>query len=218
MKAGLLVVGTDDGLIQVTRDGGKSWTKTDHFPGVPDTTYVSRVVFSRANEGTIYATLDGHRSNDFKPYVMKSVDFGKTWASISADLPDGGSVQVIREHPRQPNLLFVGTEFGVFATIDGGAHWTQLKSGIPGVPVHDLQIQARMERSRRRHARPRRVHPRRSRAARASRAGEAGAGRVHVSDSRRTRVSSRTRRATREWGRADSRDRIRNSARTSRTC
>jgi photosystem II stability/assembly factor-like uncharacterized protein/uncharacterized membrane protein YgcG len=144
LKAGLLVVGTDDGLIQVTRDGGKNWVKTDHFPGVPDTTYVSRVVFSRGAEGTIYATLDGHRSNDFKPYVMKSVDFGKTWTSIASDLPDGGSVQVIREHPRQPNLLFVGTEFGVFASIDGGAHWTQLKSGIPGVPVHDIQIQARM--------------------------------------------------------------------------
>ncbi len=144
LKAGLLVVGTDDGLIQVTRDGGKTWAKTDHFPGVPDTTYVSRVVFSKANEGTIYATLDGHRSNDFKPYVLKSTDFGHTWASIASDLPDGGSVQVIREHPRQPNLLFVGTEFGVYTTIDGGAHWIQLKSGIPGVPVHDLQIQARM--------------------------------------------------------------------------
>jgi photosystem II stability/assembly factor-like uncharacterized protein len=144
MHAGLLVVGTDDGLVQVTRDGGKTWTKTDHFAGVPDTTYVSRVVFSKANEGTIYATFDGHRSNDFKPYVMKSADFGHSWSSISSDLPDGGPVQVIREHPRQPNLLFVGTEFGVFATIDGGAHWTQLKSGIPGVPVHDLQIQARM--------------------------------------------------------------------------
>ena len=144
IRAGLLVVGTDDGLVQVTRDGGKTWVKADHFPGVPDTTYVSRVVFSKANEGTIYATLDGHRSNDFKPYVMKSTDFGHSWSSIASDLPDGGPVQVIREHPRQPNLLFVGTEFGVFFTVDGGGHWTQLKSGIPGVPVHDIQIQARM--------------------------------------------------------------------------
>jgi hypothetical protein len=143
LKAGLLAVGTDDGLVQVTRDGGKTWTKTEHFPGVPDTTYVSRVVFSRANEGTIYATLDGHRSNDFTPYVLKSTDYGRTWASIASNLPDGGSVQVIREHPRQPNLLFVGTEFGVYVTIDGGAHWTQMKSGIPGVPVHDLAIQPR---------------------------------------------------------------------------
>jgi photosystem II stability/assembly factor-like uncharacterized protein len=141
-KAGLLVVGTDDGLIQVTRDGGKTWTKTDKFPNVPETTFVSRVVWSRASEGTIYATFDGHRSNDFKPYVAKSTDYGKTWTSITGDLPDGGSVQVIREHPRQPNLLFIGTEFGVYFTVDG-SHWTQLKSGIPGVPVHDIQIQAR---------------------------------------------------------------------------
>lgn len=143
LRSGLLAVGTDDGLIQVTRDGGKSWTKTDHFPGVPDTTYVSRVVFSKASESTIYATLDGHRSNDFKPYALKSTDFGKTWTSIASNLPDGGTVHVIREHPRQPNLLFAGTEFGVYSTIDGGGHWMQLKSGIPGVPVHDLQIQSR---------------------------------------------------------------------------
>jgi photosystem II stability/assembly factor-like uncharacterized protein len=141
-RAGMLAVGTDDGLIQVTRDGGKSWLKTDKFPSVPETTFVSRVVWSRASEGTIYATFDGHRSNDFKPYVAKSTDYGKTWTSITGDLPDGGSVQVIREHPRQPNLLFVGTEFGAFFTVDG-SHWTQLKSGIPGVPVHDMQIQAR---------------------------------------------------------------------------
>jgi photosystem II stability/assembly factor-like uncharacterized protein len=142
-RSGLLVVGTDDGIIQVTKDGGKSWTKTDNFPGVPDTTFVSRVVWSKANEGTIYATLDGHRSNDFKPYVVKSTDYGKTWTSITGDLPDGGSVQVVREHPRQPSLLFAGTEFGVYFTIDGGVHWTQLESGLPGVPVHDIQIQAR---------------------------------------------------------------------------
>lgn len=143
LKKDLLVVGTDDGLIQVTRDGGKSWTKTEKFPNVPETTYVSRVVWSSANEGTIYATLDGHRSNDFKPYVMRSTDYGQSWTSITGDLPDGGSVQVIREHPRQPNLLFAGTEFGAYFTIDGGAHWTQLKSGVPGVPVDDIQIQSR---------------------------------------------------------------------------
>ena len=142
-RAGVIVVGTDDGLIQVTRDGGKSWTKTDKFPNVPETTYVSRVTWSKTNEGTIYATFDGHRSNDFKPYAAKSTDYGKTWTSITGDLPDGGSLQVVREHPRQPNLLFVGSEFGVFFTTDGGTHWTQLKSGIPGVPVHDIQIQAR---------------------------------------------------------------------------
>ncbi len=143
LKKDLLAVGTDDGLIRVTRDGGKTWTKTEKFPSVPETTFVSRVVWSAAAEGTIYATLDGHRSNDFKPYVVKSTDYGVTWTSIAGDLPNGGSVQVIREHPRQSNLLFVGTEFGVYCTMDGGARWTQLKNGIPGVPVADLQIQSR---------------------------------------------------------------------------
>ncbi|MDQ8157863.1 MAG: glycosyl hydrolase [Gemmatimonadota bacterium] len=142
-RAGVLAVGTDDGLIQVTQNDGKSWTKTATFPGVPDTTFVSRVQFSTHNEGTLYATFDGHRSNDFKPYVMRSTDFGRTWSSITGDLPDGGSVQVIREHHRQPNLLFVGTEFGAFFTVDNGVHWTQLTTGIPGVPVWDLQIQER---------------------------------------------------------------------------
>ncbi len=142
-RSGLLVVGTDDGVVQVTRDDGASWTKTTTFPGVPDTTYVSRVILSRHAEGTVYATMDGHRSNDFTPYVLKSADFGKTWSAIAGDLPMGGSVQVIREHHRQPGLLFVGTEFGAFFTVNGGAQWTPLKSGLPGVPVWDLQIQER---------------------------------------------------------------------------
>ncbi|HXT16433.1 MAG TPA: hypothetical protein VN706_12425 [Gemmatimonadaceae bacterium] len=142
-RAGELAVGTDDGIIQVTRDGGKSWTKADHFAGVPDTTFVSRVVWSKTNEGTLYATFDGHRSNDFHPYVYRSTDFGKSWTSITGDLPDGGATQVVREHPRTANLLFAGTEFGVFFTTDGGTHWTQLKSGIPGVEVADIQIQPR---------------------------------------------------------------------------
>ena len=84
LKKDLLAVGTDDGLIQITRDGGKTWTKTDKFPSVPETTFVSRVVWSQAAEGTLYATLDGHRSNDFKPYVVKSTDYGTTWTSIAA--------------------------------------------------------------------------------------------------------------------------------------
>ncbi len=143
LRAGLLVVGTDDGLVQVSRDFGKSWTKTEHFPDVPDTTYVSRVVFSNASEGTVYATFDGHRSNDFAPYIIKSSDFGHSWTAITGDLPAGHAVQVIREHPRQPNLLFVGTEFGAFFSTEGGNHWTQFKSGLPPVPVDDIAIQSR---------------------------------------------------------------------------
>lgn len=143
LRAGLLVVGTDDGVVAVTRDGGRTWHRTERFPTVPETTYVSRVIFSNAAEGTVYATMDGHRSNDFTPYVLKSTDYGRTWTSITGNLPDGHALQVVREHPRQPNLLFVGTEFGVYFTVDGGTNWTPLTSGIPGVPVHDLAIQAR---------------------------------------------------------------------------
>ena len=102
LKGGILAAGTDDGIIQVTRDGGKTWTKVDHFDGVPDTTFVSRVTWSRAAEGTLYATLDGHRSNDFRPYVLKSADYGTSWTNITGNLPEG-SVQVIREHFRTPD-------------------------------------------------------------------------------------------------------------------
>jgi photosystem II stability/assembly factor-like uncharacterized protein len=143
VRAGLLATGSDDGVIAVTRDGGQAWSRTEKFPTVPETTYVSRVAFSRFNEGTLYASLDGHRSNDFKPYVLKSTDYGRTWTSISGDLPAEGSVQVVREHHRERNLLFVGTEYGAYFTVDGGTSWTRLGSGIPTVPVHDLAIQER---------------------------------------------------------------------------
>lgn len=143
LRAGLLATGSDDGVVAVSRDGGQSWSRTERFPAVPETTYVSRVAFSRHAEGTLFATLDGHRSNDFRPYVLKSTDYGRTWTSITGDLPAEGSVQVIREHHRERNLLFTGTEYGVYFTVDGGAHWTRLGSGIPTVPVHDIAIQQR---------------------------------------------------------------------------
>lgn len=143
LKQALLYVGTDDGVISVSRDGGSSWTRYTKFPGVPDRTYVSRVVASKTNEGTVYATMDNHRMNDFKPYVLKSTDYGVNWTSIAGNLPASGSVQVIREHPRNGNLLFTGTEFGAFYTADGGKTWTQLKYNIPTVAVHDIVIHPR---------------------------------------------------------------------------
>jgi photosystem II stability/assembly factor-like uncharacterized protein len=142
MRKGLLYVGTDDGLIQVSRDGGVTWTKIDKFPGVPDMTYVSRVVASSHNEGTVYATFDGHRSNDFKAYVLKSDDYGKTWKSISSNLPMS-SVQVIREHPRAANLLFIGNEVGAFYSGNGGSSWSKLQYNLPTVAVHDIKIHPR---------------------------------------------------------------------------
>jgi photosystem II stability/assembly factor-like uncharacterized protein len=142
LKKGLLYVGTDDGLIQVTRDGGATWTKIEKFPGVPDMTYVSRVVASARDEGTVYATFDGHRSNDFKPYVLKSTDYGKTWTSIASNLPVS-SVQVIREHPRAPSLLFIGNEIGAYYSGNGGKSWSKLQYNLPTVPVHDIKIHRR---------------------------------------------------------------------------
>ncbi len=143
LKQGLLYVGTDDGVISVSRDGGTTWNRITKFPGVPDQTYVSRVVASRFNEGTVYATLDNHRNNDFKPYVLKSTAYGAKWSPIGGNLPANGSVQVLREDLAEPNLLFVGTEFGVFYTALGGGSWTQLKYNIPTVAVHDIVVHPR---------------------------------------------------------------------------
>jgi photosystem II stability/assembly factor-like uncharacterized protein len=143
LRRGLLYVGTDDGVISVSRDGGTTWSRFTKFPGVPDQTYVSRVVASRFQEGTVYATLDNHRNNDFKPYVLKSEDYGANWKPIAGNLPSNGSVQVIREGYSEPNLLFVGTEFGAFFTALGGSAWTQLKYNIPTVAVHDIVVHPR---------------------------------------------------------------------------
>jgi len=143
LRQGLLYVGTDDGVVSVSRDGGATWTRYTRFPGVPDESYVSRVVASKISEGTVYATMDNHRNNDFKPYVLRSTDYGAHWTSISGNLPANGSAQVIREHPRNGNLLFVGTEFGAFYSADGGKTWTQLKYNIPTVAVHDIVIHPR---------------------------------------------------------------------------
>ncbi len=142
LRKGLLYIGTDDGLIQVSRDGGVTWTKIEKFPGVPEMTYVSRVIASSQNEGTVYATFDGHRSNDFKPYVLKSTDYGKTWTSIASNLPVS-SVQVIREHPRAPSLLFAGNEIGAYYSGNGGRSWSRLQYNLPTVPVHDIRIHPR---------------------------------------------------------------------------
>ena len=142
-KAGVLVAGTDDGLVHVTEDGGASWRRVSSLPGVPDTTFVSDLETSRHDPGTIYATFNHHKAGDFKPYVMKSVDLGRSWTSIAGNLPERGSVWTIVEDHLDPNLLFVGTEFGLFASTDGGNRWIQLKSGLPTIQIRDLAIQRR---------------------------------------------------------------------------
>ncbi|TND07956.1 MAG: glycosyl hydrolase BNR repeat-containing protein [Bacteroidetes bacterium] len=140
----LVVAGTDDGLIQVTTDGGSTWSRTDKFAGIPERTRVQNVYPSRHNENVIYACLNNHRGGDFKPYLLKSSDKGKTWTSISANLPARGSVYCLAEDHKNANLLFVGTEFGLYFTVDGGKTWTQLSGGLPSaVCVPDMTIQER---------------------------------------------------------------------------
>lgn len=141
----VLWVGTDDGNLQVTKDGGTNWKNVvEKISGVPKGTYVSRVVASKFNEGTAFVTFDGHRMGDFKVYVYMTNDFGESWKSISSNLPgNNGIANVIREHPRNPNLLFVGTEYGIFASFNKGESWIKFKLNLPTVPVDDILIHPR---------------------------------------------------------------------------
>jgi photosystem II stability/assembly factor-like uncharacterized protein len=139
----MLYVGTDDGLIQVTEDGGKAWRKIDKFPDVPEMTYVNEVLASQHDRNTVYAAFNNHKRGDFKPYVLKSTDAGRTWASIASNLPERGSVYALAEDHVNRDLIFCGTEFGVFVSIDGGENWKQMKSGLPTISVRDIAIQQR---------------------------------------------------------------------------
>ncbi len=154
---GLIWVGTDDGNVQLTRNDGAAWTNiTAEFydkagkpkPGIkgdrfPAGLWCSRVEASHFDEGTCYVTFDGHRSDDFRPYVFKTTDFGKTWKSITAGIPGDQPVYVIREDPVNRNLLFLGTEFGAFFSLNAGQTWAPLVLNLPTVAVHDLLIQPR---------------------------------------------------------------------------
>ena len=143
--AGLIWAGTDDGNVQVTRDAGKSWTNVR--PNIPNTlvpqgTWVSRVEPSHFEPGTAYVSFDGHRRQDMKPYILKTADYGKSWTAIASNLPAKYPVYVVKEDLKNPSLLFAGTEFSAYVSIDGGANWRRL-NGLPTVPVHDLVIHPR---------------------------------------------------------------------------
>jgi photosystem II stability/assembly factor-like uncharacterized protein len=143
LNENLLFVGTDDGLIQITSDGGDSWTKVSQFSGVPDRTYVNTLWASQHDEQVVYAAFNHHKYGDFQPYLYKSTDQGRSWTAITANLPKRGSVYAIAEDHEDPNLLFAGTEFGVFFSNNGGQQWTQLKGGLPTIAVRDIAIQPR---------------------------------------------------------------------------
>ena len=142
-QEGMIYVGTDDGVLNVTEDGGTTWRRTTKFANVPDMTYIDDVQASAHDADVVYAVLENHKRGDYKPYVLKSENRGRTWKSISSDLPARGSAHTIVEDHVDPNLLFVGTEFGLFFTQDGGASWSQLKNNFPTIAVRDIEIQAR---------------------------------------------------------------------------
>ncbi|HEX2251806.1 MAG TPA: glycosyl hydrolase [Thermoanaerobaculia bacterium] len=145
LAEGLLYAGTDDGRLQVSEDGGATWRLVDvaRMPGVPERAFVNDVKADLHDADTVYVALDNHKAGDFAPYLVKSTDRGRTWRSIAGDLPERHLVwRLVQDHER-PGLLFAGTEFGVFFTLDGGARWIQLTGGVPTIAFRDLAIQRR---------------------------------------------------------------------------
>ncbi len=143
LDAAVLWIGTDDGNVQVSVDGGATWSEVaSNVPQLREGTYVSRVVASAGARGTAYVTFDAHRDGDFSPYVYRTVDFGDSWVALSNDLPSG-SVNALVEHPNNPNLLFLGTEHSLFVTTDAGDHWAKFDSHLPTTHYDDLVIHPR---------------------------------------------------------------------------
>ena len=139
----LIYVGTDDGLIQVTEDGGKTWRKIDLIDGIPKMAFINDIKACHHDKDTVFVCLDNHKYGDYKPYLIKSTDRGKTWTHITNGIPARHLVwRIIQDH-KSPGLLFLGTEFGVFATVDGGTNWFKFSSGLPTIPFRDLEIQRR---------------------------------------------------------------------------
>jgi hypothetical protein len=143
IQEGLLWVGTDDGLIQVSEDGGENWRAIESVRGVPDTTFISRVTASAHDVNTVYVAFDNHKAGDYKPYLAKSTDLGRSWTLIQNNLPERGTAYVIIEDHKDPNLLFVGTEFGLYFSNNSGERWMRLRGGLPTIFVRDIAIQQR---------------------------------------------------------------------------
>ncbi len=139
----LLYVGTDDGLIQVSEDGGQNWRKIDEVYGVPQYGFVNDIKADRHNPDTVYACWDNHKNGDYKPYLVKSNDRGRTWTSMAGDLPDRHLVWRIEQDHVNPNLFFLATEYGIFVSINAGENWIKLSAGLPTISFRDLAIQKR---------------------------------------------------------------------------
>jgi photosystem II stability/assembly factor-like uncharacterized protein len=140
---GVLVVGTDDGLTQVSGDGGANWTRAGALPGLPALSFINDVEASLYDGNTFYAVADAHKTGDFSPHVFVSSDRGRTWRSIAGDLPEGTIVWAFQQDHVLPELLFLGTEFGIYWTPNGGTNWYKLNGGVPTAPFRDLKLHRR---------------------------------------------------------------------------
>jgi ligand-binding sensor domain-containing protein len=141
---GILWVGTDDGNVQVSKDGGATWTNVSkNVPGIGDTYHIARVEPSHYDAATCYLAVDGHRLDDMKPYLFVTRDYGATWTSIVNNLPKWGNVNVVHEDPRNKDLLYVGTEFGLYISQNGGAEWKPFMSGVPRMRIDDILVHPR---------------------------------------------------------------------------
>nr|WP_297919791.1 hypothetical protein [uncultured Allomuricauda sp.] len=144
VEKGVIWVGTDDGNVQLTRDGGKTWTKlNDRIKGLPDFAWVSKIHASEHDAGTAFVTVDQHRMDDFRPHAFMTTDYGRTWTKISNGLPQDDYVKVVRQDPINPDVLYAGMEHGIFASWDKGKSWAKINNNLPNVSVRDLRIQPR---------------------------------------------------------------------------
>jgi photosystem II stability/assembly factor-like uncharacterized protein len=142
LREGTLAVGTDDGLVQVTTDGGQSWRRAAAMPGLPALSFVNDVEMSLHDAETLYVVADNHKSGDFKPYVFESTDLGRTWRSMAGDLPPGVIVWALQQDHVRPDLFFLGTERGLYFSLDRGRHWLEM-GGLPTIPFRDVKLHRR---------------------------------------------------------------------------
>jgi photosystem II stability/assembly factor-like uncharacterized protein len=143
LAEGLIYAGTDDGLVQVTEDGGKTWRRIDKLPGVPENFFVNEVKASRMEKDAVFIAVDSHKTGDYKPYLLRSDDRGRTWRSIAANLPERGWVWSVAQDHVKKELLFAGTEYGIYTSLDGGGRWVKLSGGLPTVSFRDIEIHER---------------------------------------------------------------------------
>lgn len=145
VSEGLLYVGTDDGLIQVSEDGGETWRRAAALPGAPERVFVNDLQASHHDPSTVYAVVDAHKAGDYSPYVYMSTDRGRSWRSLSGDLPENTIAWSMAQDHGSPNLLFLGAEHGLFVSTDRGGNWHELDAGVPTIAVRDLAIQREAE-------------------------------------------------------------------------